>query len=146
MWTLSNTLVTSWWIRKNPCLWTSSSLYPKRKMGVLRYQGRLFVLYVDDLRGQFLKETRGLRYSIHPGATKMYYFCERSICGMDRREIYQILLANIWIVNKSRPNIKSLEVCLQIQVFSLWSGRMLMWTFLWVFLKPEKNMILFGSL
>ncbi|WMV41435.1 hypothetical protein MTR67_034820 [Solanum verrucosum] len=40
--------------------------------GVLRYQCRLCVLNVDDLRDQILSEAHSYRYSIHPRATKMY--------------------------------------------------------------------------
>ncbi|WMV41696.1 hypothetical protein MTR67_035081 [Solanum verrucosum] len=47
--------------------------------GVLRYQGRLCVPNVDDLREQILSEAYSSRYFIHPGATKMY---------SDLREIY----------------------------------------------------------
>ncbi|WMV37778.1 hypothetical protein MTR67_031163 [Solanum verrucosum] len=39
--------------------------------GVLRYQGRLCVPNVDDLREQILTEAHSSQYSIHPGATKM---------------------------------------------------------------------------
>ncbi|XP_070039531.1 uncharacterized protein [Nicotiana tomentosiformis] len=49
------------------------------KDGVLRYEGRLCVPYVAGLRRQVLGETRYSRYSIHPGATKMYH---------DIREVY----------------------------------------------------------
>ncbi|KAH0776336.1 hypothetical protein KY290_007747 [Solanum tuberosum] len=47
--------------------------------GVLRYQGRLCISDVDGLREKILEESHGSRYSIHPGATKMYY---------DLREVY----------------------------------------------------------
>ncbi|WMV45381.1 hypothetical protein MTR67_038766 [Solanum verrucosum] len=47
--------------------------------GVLRHQGRLCVPNVDGLRETILEEAHGSRYSIHPGATKMY---------RDLREIY----------------------------------------------------------
>ena len=40
--------------------------------GVLRYQGRLCVPDVDDLRMKILEEAHVLRYFIPPGATKMY--------------------------------------------------------------------------
>ena len=40
--------------------------------GVLRYQGRLCVPDVDDLRGQILEEAHISRYSNHPSTTKMY--------------------------------------------------------------------------
>ena len=40
--------------------------------GVLRYQGRLCVPDVRELREHILAEAHNTRYSIHPGATKMY--------------------------------------------------------------------------
>ncbi|KAH0650243.1 hypothetical protein KY284_030155 [Solanum tuberosum] len=40
--------------------------------GVLRYQGRLCVPKVGELKHQILTEAHNSRYSIHPGATKMY--------------------------------------------------------------------------
>ena len=40
--------------------------------GVLCYQGRLCVPYVGELRQHILAEAHNSRYSIHPGATKMY--------------------------------------------------------------------------
>ena len=39
---------------------------------MIRYKGRLCVPDVDDLRGNVLEEPNGSRYSIHPGATKIY--------------------------------------------------------------------------
>ena len=39
----------------------------------MRYQGRLCVPKVDELRIRILEEAYGSRYSIHPGSTKMYY-------------------------------------------------------------------------
>ncbi|KAH0651783.1 hypothetical protein KY284_031695 [Solanum tuberosum] len=40
--------------------------------GVLCYQGRLYVPKVGELRQQILTEAHNSRYSIHPGANKMY--------------------------------------------------------------------------
>ncbi|KAF3630204.1 hypothetical protein T459_31736 [Capsicum annuum] len=40
--------------------------------GILLCQGRLCVPSVDDIRQRILAEVHGARYSIHPGATKMY--------------------------------------------------------------------------
>ncbi|XP_070025852.1 uncharacterized protein [Nicotiana sylvestris] len=40
--------------------------------GVLQLQGRLCVPNVDGLRERILEEAHSLRYSIHPGAIKMY--------------------------------------------------------------------------
>ena len=39
---------------------------------VLRYQSKLCVPDVDDLRKHILVESHNSRYSTHPGATKMY--------------------------------------------------------------------------
>ena len=47
--------------------------YSSKGDGVLRYQGRLCVLDVDNMRGKILKEAHESRYSIHPGATKIYH-------------------------------------------------------------------------
>ena len=47
--------------------------------GVLRYQGRLCVPDVGELRQHIFAESHNSRYSIHPGATKMY---------RDLREVY----------------------------------------------------------
>ena len=47
--------------------------------GVLRYQGRLCVPGVGELRHHIIAEAHNSRYSIHPGATKMY---------RDLREVY----------------------------------------------------------
>ena len=47
--------------------------------GVLRYQGRLCVPDVEHLRKQIVEEAHGSRYSIYPGASKMYH---------DLREVY----------------------------------------------------------
>ena len=46
---------------------------------VLRYQGRLCVPYMGELRQHILAEAHNSRYSIHSGATKMY-------CNL--REVY----------------------------------------------------------
>ncbi|KAH0671258.1 hypothetical protein KY285_025475 [Solanum tuberosum] len=47
--------------------------------GLLRYQGRLCVPDVGELRQHILAEAHNSRYSIHPGATKVY---------RDLREVY----------------------------------------------------------
>ena len=47
--------------------------------GVLCYQGRLCVPDVGELRKHILEKTHNSRYSIHPGASKMY---------RDLREVY----------------------------------------------------------
>ena len=47
-------------------------VFSKGGDGVLRYQGRLCVPKVDDLRRLILQEAHNSSYSIHPGSTKMY--------------------------------------------------------------------------
>ena len=54
-------------------------VFSQRGDGVLCYQGRLCVLDVGELRQYILVETHNSRYSIHPGATKMY---------LNLREVY----------------------------------------------------------
>ncbi|WMV45913.1 hypothetical protein MTR67_039298 [Solanum verrucosum] len=49
--------------------------------GVLRYQGRLCVPNVYDVREQILSEAHSSRYSIHSGATRCTMTCRRSIGG-----------------------------------------------------------------
>lgn len=46
--------------------------FSKEEYGVLKYQGRLCVLYVDGFREKIIEEAHGSRYSIHSGSTKMY--------------------------------------------------------------------------
>ena len=47
-------------------------VFKKGEDSVIKYQGRLCVPEVDNLRGKSLEKAHGSRYSIHPGATKMY--------------------------------------------------------------------------
>ena len=41
--------------------------------GILRYQDRLCVPDVDDLRTRIVEEAHGSKYSIHLGSTKIYH-------------------------------------------------------------------------
>ena len=50
--------------------------------GVLRYQGRLCVPDVGELRQHILAEAHNSSYSIHPGSTKCTVICGKSISGM----------------------------------------------------------------
>ena len=47
-------------------------VFSKRGDGVFRYQGKLCVPYVGELRQHILAESHNSRYFIHPGGTKMY--------------------------------------------------------------------------
>ena len=40
---------------------------------IIKYQDRLCVPYMDDLRTRIIAEAHGSRYSVHPGSTKMYH-------------------------------------------------------------------------
>ena len=44
---------------------------------ILRYQDRLCVPYVDDLRTRIVVKAYCSRYSIHSGSTKMYYYLKQ---------------------------------------------------------------------
>ena len=50
--------------------------------GVLRYQGRLCVPDVGEMRQHIVAEAHNSRCSIHPGSTKMYRHLGTSIGGM----------------------------------------------------------------
>lgn len=41
--------------------------------GILRYQGRLCSLDVDEMRERVLAEAHGSHYAIHPDSTKIYH-------------------------------------------------------------------------
>ncbi|KAH0650521.1 hypothetical protein KY284_030433 [Solanum tuberosum] len=57
---------------KEAVLKKSVEVFSQEGDGVLRYYGRFYVPNVEDLREQILEEAHSSRYSIHPGATKMY--------------------------------------------------------------------------
>ena len=67
--------------------------------GVLRFQNRLCVPDVEDLRQRIMAEAHSARYSIHPGATKMYH---------DLREIY-------WWNDIKKDIVKFVEKCTTCQ-------------------------------
>ena len=54
-------------------------VFSKGGDGVLRYQDRLCVPNVDNVRERIMAEAHSSRYSIHPGSTKMYH---------DLKEVY----------------------------------------------------------
>lgn len=85
-------------------------VFSKGGDGLLRYQGRLCVPNVEGLRDRILAEAHNARYSIHPGATKMY---------RDLREIYWLggmkkymrsLCLDAQIASKLRLSTKDLVV------------------------------------
>ena len=62
---------------KRICLWVDEHGQPKRSDfemhdGILGFQGRIYVPNLKDLRLRILNEAHRTRYTIHPGATKMY--------------------------------------------------------------------------
>ena len=71
--------------------------------GVLRYQGRLCVPDVGELRQHILAEDHNSRYSIHLGATKMY---------RDMREVYwwNIMKRDIADFVSKCPNCQQVKV------------------------------------
>ena len=73
------------------------------KGGVLRYQGRLCLPNVDDLRNMILEEAHGSRYSIHLCSTKMYH---------DLREVFwwEGLKGDITELVAKCPNCQQVKV------------------------------------
>ena len=60
--------------------------------GVLRIKGRVCVPRVDDLIHTILTEAHSSRYSIHPGATKMYRDLKQHfLCSRMKRYIVDIV-------------------------------------------------------
>ena len=58
---------------KESVLGNLNESFSSRGDGVFRYQGRLCVPNVNDLRNRILEEAHGLHYSIHPSSLKMYH-------------------------------------------------------------------------
>ena len=48
--------------------------------GILRYQNRLCVPDVDDLRTRIVTEAHSSKYFIHPGSTKMFHHLKTIYC------------------------------------------------------------------
>ena len=71
--------------------------------GVLRYQGRLCFPNVGEWRQHILAEAHNSRYSIHPGAIKMY---------RDQREVYWLngMKSDIADFVSKCPNCKQFKV------------------------------------
>ena len=67
--------------------------------GIFRYQGRLCIPDVEDLRNQIQEKAHGYHYAIHLGATKMYH---------DLREIY-------WWDSLKRDIVEFVAKCLNCQ-------------------------------
>ena len=85
-------------------------VFSHRGDGVLRYQSRLCVPDVGELIQHILEEAYNSRYSVHPGATKMY---------SDLREVYRWngmkrdiadFVSKFPIAIKLRLNIRNHEV------------------------------------
>ncbi|KAH0777836.1 hypothetical protein KY290_009247 [Solanum tuberosum] len=82
--------------------------------GVLRYQVRLCVRDVDGLREQNLEEAHSSRYSIHPGATKMYHDIWEVYWWNGMKKDIMGFVAKCLNVNKLRLSIKVQEACTKI--------------------------------
>ena len=66
----------------------------------MRYQGRLCVPNVDDLRNQILEEAHGSRYFIHSGFTKMYHDLREVFWWEGLKKDIAEFVANVHIANK----------------------------------------------
>ena len=66
---------------------------------MLRYQGRLYVPNIDNMRPNIIAEAHGSMYSIYTGSTKMYH---------DLKEIYwwEGMKLDIFMFLEECPNWK----------------------------------------
>ena len=51
---------------------TSMEKVVKGEDGIIRYEGRLCVLFNEELKTEILQEAHHSKYTIHPGVTKMF--------------------------------------------------------------------------
>ncbi|XP_070039402.1 uncharacterized protein [Nicotiana tomentosiformis] len=114
-----------------------------REDGVLIYRGRLCVPNVTGLRRHVMGETYYSRYSIHPGATKMYH---------DIREVYwwDGMKRDIAEFVAQYPNCQQVKIEHQKPGGLLQAIEILNWKWEvddWVFLKvsPMKGIMRFGK-
>ena len=57
-------------------------------MGLLRFENRVWVPLVPELREEILQEAHSTRYSVHPGSTKMYQNLRQHFCWPNlKREV-----------------------------------------------------------
>ncbi|XP_059310064.1 uncharacterized protein LOC132061230 [Lycium ferocissimum] len=70
--------------------------------GTLRYQGRLCAPNVDRLRERIMAKVHRSRYSIHPGATKMYHVLKEVYWWNDTKKNVADYGLSVQIVSKSR--------------------------------------------
>ena len=78
--------------------------------GILRYQDKLCVLDVDDLRTRIVVEAHGSRYSIHPGSTKMYHDLKQNYWWDGMKKELQNMWLSVLIVSRLRQCILSLVI------------------------------------
>ncbi|XP_069148206.1 uncharacterized protein [Solanum lycopersicum] len=117
-----------------------------RGVGVLRYQGRLCVPNINNLRPNIIAEAHGSRYFTHPVSTKMYHDLKEIYWWEGMKRDISKFLEDLPIANRLRLNILSLEVLPSQLRSQHGSGRLLICT-LW-FVSPGLGnyMIPFGSL
>ena len=117
------------------------SHYGRGRDVVIRYQGRLFVSDVDNLKNQIHEESHGSRYSIHLGATKMY---------PDLKEVYwwDVLKRDIIKFLAKSPNFQQVKAkhlkpggLSQIMDVPTWKWESSIWTFLLGYLEPGGKII-----
>ena len=73
--------------------------FKEDSMGLLRFENRVWVPLVPELREEILQEAHSTRYSIHPGSTKMY----------------QDLCQHFWWPNLKREVAECVSRCLTCQ-------------------------------
>ena len=114
--------------------------------GVHRYQGRLFMPNIDDLRPNIIAEAHVSMYSIHLGSTEMSHDIKEIYWWEGMKRDISKFLEDLPIANRLRLNILILEVLPSQLRSQHGSGRLLIWTLWLVFPGPGNCMIPFGSL
>ena len=89
---------------------------------VLRYQGRLCVPDVGELRKHILAEAHKSRYSIHPGATKMYRDLGEVYWWNGMKRDIADFVSKCPNCQQVKENIRNTEVLLKRSIFLLGSG------------------------
>ena len=112
--------------------------------GVLRIKGRVCVPRVDDLIHTILTEAHSSRYSIHPGATKIYRDLKQHFWWSRMKRDIVDFVAQCPNCQQVNMNTRGLEVHFRDCPFLNGSGRESQWTSWLVFQRQWVSMTPFG--
>ena len=112
--------------------------------GVLRIKGRVCVPRVDDLIHTILTESHSSRYSIHPGATKMYRDLKQHFWWSRMNRDIVNFVAQFPNCQQESMNTRGLEGHFRECPFLNGNGRECQWTSWLVFQRHWVSMTQFG--